>query len=184
MRVISGERKGFKLKSPKGLNTRPTEDRIKEALFNILGGVKEDSMVLDLFAGSGGLGIEFLSRGGGFAYFIDKNINSIYILKENIQHTSYQDKSKIVKTDSFKALDFFNTHNVTFDYIILDPPYDKDLVIKAVKIIDEFNLLRQDGIIIIEHEKDLIMDERYGSLRKVKENRYGKVTLVFYTNDN
>ncbi len=94
MRVISGDKKGFKLKAPKGMDTRPTEDRIKESLFNILGPINENSIVLDLFSGSGSIGIEFLSRGGAkFVYFIDNSNLSISTIKENIAHTDFEKKN-------------------------------------------------------------------------------------------
>ena len=155
MRVISGEKKGFKLKAPKGKYTRPTEDRIKESLFNILKTIDKNSLVLDLFAGSGSIGIEFLSRGARMAYFVDKSNLSIITIKDNLIHTNLYDKSKIIKNDSFKTIKFLGKEGMKFNYIFIDPPYEKNLIHKAIEYILEENILANGGLIIIEHENNL-----------------------------
>lgn len=181
MRVISGDKKGFKLKAPKGSNTRPTEDRIKESLFNILRNIKKDSIVLDLFAGSGSIGIEFLSRGAKEAYFIDNSYESINCIKENLNHTNLKDKSKVFKIDAFKGLTKFN-NNIKFDYIFADPPYRKGIALKLLKTIDKINVLSESGILIIEHEDSLNLDTQPISQLKRKDYRkYGNKSLSFYS---
>ncbi len=132
MRVISGLRKGHKLKSPKGQDIRPTEDRIKESLFNIIGPLKKESLVLDLFAGTGSIGIEFLSRGAKFVYFIDSSNESIRIIKDNLSLTKFLDSASIHKMDSINSIKFLREKGILFDYIFIDPPYEKhNLFFKA-----------------------------------------------------
>ena len=179
--VISGEKKGFNLKAPKGRDTRPTEDRIKESMFNILKIIDENSIVLDLFAGSGSIGIEFLSRGAKKAYFVDKSNISINTIKDNLNHTRLIDKSKIIRTDSFKAIKLFGKKNVKFNYIFIDPPYEENLIIKAIKNIDEENILLENGIIIAEHEKELDLPDTINGLKKIDIRNYGSKSLTFYT---
>lgn len=179
MRVISGSRKGHRLKSPKGLDTRPTQDRIKESLFNILGDIKEDSLVLDLFSGSGSVGIEFLSRGSKECYFIDNSLNSIKTIGYNLDATKFNEKSKVYKNDVFKAIQILGKKNMNFHYIFMDPPYRKNLILSVLESICENNLLKNEGIIIIEHESELILDTHIFALNKVDERIYGDKTITF-----
>ncbi|HSH35724.1 16S rRNA (guanine(966)-N(2))-methyltransferase RsmD [Schnuerera sp.] len=181
MRVISGSKKGFRLKSPKGKDTRPTEDRIKESLFNILRNIIENSIVLDLFAGSGSIGIEFLSRGSGKVYFVDKSLDSIRCIKDNLDHTGFKDKGEIIKNEAIKSINFFKKKDIRFDYIFIDPPYGHNLIDKTLKKIYESNILVQEGIIILEHEKDLILKENIYNLTKIDYRNYGHKSLSFYT---
>jgi len=181
LRVISGEKRGFNLKAPKGRDTRPTEDRIKESMFNILKTIDENSIVLDLFAGSGSIGIEFLSRGAKKAYFVDKSNISINTIKDNLNHTELIDKSKIIRTDSFKAIKLFGRKNIKFNYIFIDPPYEKSLIIKAIKKINEENILLENGTIIAEHEKELDLPDTINGLKKIDIRNYGSKSLTFYT---
>lgn len=104
MRVISGERKGHNLVAPKGRNVRPTEDRVKESLFNIISPIVPGSIILDLFAGTGSIGIEFLSRGASFGFFVDKSVDSITSIKRNLEHTKYEGKSEILNLDAKIAI--------------------------------------------------------------------------------
>ena len=160
MRVISGNKKGHRLKAPKGTKVRPTEDRIKESLFNILGDIKSSSIVLDAFAGSGSIGIEFLSRGAKSAYFVDNYYESISTINKNLEHTKLIDKAEIIKSDIFRVLKSFSKNNILFDYIYLDPPFNQeDLLISLLENIYNENILNNQGLIIIEHEKDLDLDD-------------------------
>jgi 16S rRNA (guanine(966)-N(2))-methyltransferase RsmD len=181
LRVISGISKGFRLKAPKGKDTRPTEDRIKESLFNILGYIDESSIVLDLFAGSGSIGIEFLSRGASKTYFVDKSYESIRCIKDNLKHTELEDYADIIKNDVFKAINLFKGKGIRFNYIFIDPPYGKDLLGKVLKRIWESDLLEDKGIIILEHEKDLVLEENIYGLHKIDLRNYGYKSLSFYT---
>ncbi|WP_077367373.1 16S rRNA (guanine(966)-N(2))-methyltransferase RsmD [Anaerosalibacter sp. Marseille-P3206] len=180
MRVISGSRKGFRLKAPKGLDTRPTQDRIKESLFNIIGKIHEESVVLDLFSGSGGIGIEFLSRGAKKSYFIDDSQESIKAINENLEKTSFKGQSEVYKNDVFRAVKVLGKNNITFDYIFMDPPYNKELEKKALKLICESQIINEDTLIIVEHGKGLVLEDFLFCLKKVDERNYGDTTVTFY----
>lgn len=180
MRVISGIRKGHKLKSPKGKDTRPTEDRIKESLFNILGSLKNDALVLDLFAGTGAIGIEFLSRGAAMAYFIDSSYDSIKIIKENLSHTKFLDKSLIYRKDSIVSIKFLKEKKLEFDYIYIDPPFEKhDILFNTLDSLNEYPILKKDGIIIIEHENKLKLEESLNNFKMVDYRNYGSKSITF-----
>ncbi|KGG81129.1 methyltransferase [Caloranaerobacter azorensis H53214] len=180
MRVITGTAKGHRLKVPKGLDVRPTTDRIKESLFNILGNNLEGSVVLDLFAGSGSIGIEFLSRGAKECYFIDNSIISIKAIKENLIKTKLIDKSYVYKNTAEKAIKKLGIRGIRFDYIFMDPPYEKGLVIPTLESIAYQDLLKEEGIIIIEHESKLDLLNEIVSFVKVRENDYGNTKITFY----
>jgi 16S rRNA (guanine(966)-N(2))-methyltransferase RsmD len=181
LRVISGIRKGHKLKAPKGMDVRPTEDKVKESLFNILRNIDEDSLVLDLFAGSGAVGIEFISRGAKECYFIDISRNSLDTVKENLIHTNLLEKGIIIKNDAIRSIRNFNSKNLKFDYIFIDPPYRQDgLVEKVLKVICENNILKDTGIIIVEHEKELELETMLYCLEKSDCRNYGSKSLSFY----
>src|SRR5690625_4867518 len=124
MRVIAGDFKGSRLQSVPGTKTRPTSDKIKEAIFNIIGPFFAGGMCLDLFAGSGSLGLEALSRGMEKVVFVDKNKQAIKCINRNIEHVKAIDKVKVLRMDAFKAINFLANKQHKFDLIILDPPYD------------------------------------------------------------
>lgn len=169
MRVISGEKRGTKLTAPDGFTTRPTDDRLKENVFNLLGPIKRDSKVLDLFAGSGQIGIEFLSRGASECFFVDKNIKAINSIKENLEKTKYLEKSKIIKANVKTALTRLESQK--FDYIYIDPPYDDIKNLKEVfNIILKSDIIDVSTIIIIETIKDFELE--YSNI--LKERDYGK----------
>ena len=181
MRVISGIRKGHKLKSSKGQTTRPTEDRIKESLFNILGKLKEDSLVLDLFAGSGSIGIEFLSREAKAAYFIDSSYDSIKTIKENLTHTKLLEDAFVYKKDSLSAIEFFKDQDLKFDYIYIDPPFkNHELLFNVLKNLNKYTILKNDGIIIIEHEKSLKLDTEISAFKMIDSRNYGSKSISFF----
>lgn len=181
MRVISGIRKGHRLKSPKGSNIRPTEDKVKESIFNILGPIDQESIVLDGFGGTGSIGIEFLSRGAKFCYFIDNSINSIRLIHENLSITRFLDQSKVIKMDFFKALKSLKEEGLVFDYIYLDPPFRQNgFIDKILQSISNENILADDGLIVIEHESELSLEDELYNFVKVDSRKYGSKTITFY----
>lgn len=182
MRVIAGEKKGFKLKAPKGMSTRPTEDRIKESLFNIIRNIQSKAVVLDLFAGSGGIGIEFLSRGAMKSYFVDNSYESIQCIKDNLIHTDLLDRAEIIKKSASSAIREFSDNNIKFNFIFADPPYGKGLALDILKAIDRMDILKEDGLLILEHEKDLMFEDE-SLLRLIRKDyrMYGFKALSFYT---
>lgn len=181
MRVITGKVKGFKLKAPKGLNTRPTTDKVKESIFNILGFIKQESIVLDLFSGSGGIGIEFLSRGANECFFIDKDIESIKVIKENLEKTNFLNLSHVHKKDVFLSLNILCEKGIKFDYIFMDPPYNIGLSSLVLEEIDKKALLKKDGVLIVEHESKLELLHELNTIIKIDNRKYGDISASFYS---
>lgn len=178
MRVIAGELRGLKLKSPIGDNTRPTEDRIKENVFNVLGGSFYGEKAIDLFSGSASIGIEFLSRGADFCYFVDKNKSSIGIINDNIKKARLESKSKVFNKDALEALKLIDEK---VSYIYIDPPYEnKDLYLESIKSIINLGILEENGKIIIEESTDSRLDFS-NLLDLIKEKKYGSVTVSFWS---
>lgn len=178
MRVIAGQGQGKRLKAPKGLTTRPTTDKIKQAIFNKLQ-LEEFGDVLDLFAGSGGMGIEFLSRDANEAIFVDGDINSIRVIKENLKTTNLGKNASVYKNDVIQAIGILGRKGKKFDYIFLDPPYEKGLVEKSLNAIFENDLLKIDGTIIAEHEKYLDLNNLNIEFEIKDVKRYGDTTITF-----
>ncbi len=174
MRIISGMRKGLKLKSPEGMNTRPTTDRVKESVFNLLQFCLPCDSVLDLFAGSGALGIEALSRHCSRAVFVDQNRQSVALIKDNLSTARLEETATVCCKD---ALAFLKECSESFDLIFLDPPYNKGLLKSVLKEIAERNMLREDGIIVVESEEngESIEDCPF-SVRRVA--KYGKTVIT------
>jgi len=179
MKVISGSLKGRKIEGYNIDGTRPTMDRVKESLFASIQDYIKDSIVLDLFAGSGQLGIEAISNGAKRSYFIDNNNEVIKILKKNIINLNIQDKSIIILSDWKKTLNEFSNKNIKFDLIFVDPPYDYDVYEKILNKVSELNLLNKDGLIILEHH-NLKFKETYGKLTLYKEKNYGNKSINIY----
>ena len=181
MRVISGLRKGHKLKSPKGSDVRPTEDRVKESLFNILNKIDESAIILDGFAGSGSVGIEFLSRGAKVCYFVDKSRESIKLVEENLIHTKFTDQARVLRKDLLLLIADFKVDNIKFDYIYLDPPFNQlNLIRDVLREISINDILDIDGKIIIEHEKGLVLEDEIYNLEKTDYRKYGSKAVTFY----
>lgn len=178
MRVISGTVRGKKLNSLEGLETRPTLDRVKENIFNILQFNIKESIVLDLFSGSGALGIEALSRGAKEAVFCDNSNEAIKIIKENLEETRLIYKSEIINKDYTETL---KSLNKKFDIIFLDPPYKTDYVIKSINYILEYKLLAEDGIIVVEtNDKNKLKEiENNKDLKVYDTRKYGIVYVMF-----
>ena len=170
MRIISGKYKGKKLDGFDIEGTRPTMDRVKESLFGIIQNNLKDSICLDLFAGSGSLGIEALSNGGKECYFVDKNKKVTEILKNN---TKDIENVYIINKD---YQSFLKNKNIKFDIIFLDPPYDLFLINSAIKLIEENDLLNNNGLIICEYTKENIKS----SYEVFKEKKYGDKYIKIY----
>lgn len=179
MRVVAGKYKGFNLLSPKVNSSRPTDNKVKEAIFDMLFPYKPDFVALDLFSGTGQMGIEFLSRGAREVYFNDKNPSTNAILKENISKIK-DDSAKISKLDFRKALKYYKEEKLKFDYIFLDPPYEGDMLKQAIELIIECELLNDEGIIITESDRELDFSGR-GGLNILKEKSYGRKLIKIYT---
>ena len=181
MRVISGTARGKKLSSLEGLTTRPTLDRVKEALFNILQFDLKGAKILDLFSGSGALGIEALSRGAKEAVLCDNSHKAIQIINKNLEETRLIDKAKVVNRDYIDAIKQLHKQSQKFDIIFLDPPYKTDYVIKSINYILEYKLIAEDGIIVVEtDDKNKIEGiEDNKDLEVYDTRKYGIVHVIF-----
>lgn len=177
MRVIAGEYKGRRLKTPKDYSVRPTTDKVKEALFSILTEKMWGSKVLDLFSGTGNLGIEALSRGAELCVFCDTSRESIRLINSNISHCGAEHGAKVICGDYRKVMMNLNDR---FDIILLDPPYDKGYIEECFKNIDECELLEKDGVIVAEHRKEEQLPEKFFGFEKIKERKYGIIILSIY----
>ena len=176
MRVIAGEARGGRLKSIKGSLTRPTSDRIKEALFNILAPYLPVEKGLDLFAGFGGLGIEALSRGVREMTFVEKDLKTCRVLEENLNITGFAKRGRIIKGD---VLSFLRKEKSTYDLILMDPPYQEGYVNEVLKLLIKGDLIREAGIIVVEHERDLKLEE-IGDLSLINYKRYDDTALSLF----
>ena len=174
MRIISGKYKGKKLDGFDIEGTRPTMDRVKESLFGIIQNNLKDSICLDLFAGSGSLGIEALSNGASACYFVDKNKQILNILKNNLKGI---ENSILIEKDYLMALE--ELKNKKFDVIFLDPPYKDNLITPSIQKIMEFDMLNNNGIIICEYENEDIKCD----LKLIKDKKYGSKKVKIYKNE-
>lgn len=174
MRIISGKYKGKKLTGYDILGTRPTMDRVKESLFGIIQNYLKNSTILDLFAGSGSLGIEAISNGATTCYFIDNNIKLINIIKENTKNID--ENIIILKKDYIEALQYFKDNHIKFDIIFLDPPYKLNLINKSIELIEEYNLLNENGLIVCEY----VREEFTSNYNIIKEKKYGDKSIRIY----
>ena len=177
MRVITGLARGRKLKEPQGMAIRPTTDQVKEAIFNICQFDVEGRRVLDLFGGTGQLGIEAASRGAAETVIVDQSREAVELIRENVRRSGLS-----VTVRQGEALSFLAGCG-RFDLIFLDPPYDTDLVKNALERIKTFDILSKGGIIICETRAETILPELEAPYRKLREYRYGRVKLSTYTKE-
>ena len=180
MRVISGKARGLKLNTPKNDDVRPTTDRVKESLFNMINSYMMESDILDLFAGTGSLGIECLSRGANKCVFVDSSRESIAIVKSNIKKARVENESIVLNSDFKSAINSLAHKNAQFDVIFMDPPYYKNMFSDALSSVDDKNLLKEDGIIVVEHDTKDEFPDTIGRLYKTKDKKYGNTTITFY----
>lgn len=176
MKIISGKYKGRKLEGHDLNGTRPTMERVKESLFAIIQNSIEDSVVLDLFSGSGNLGIEALSEGAKFAYLVDYNKKATNIINNNIKNIGITD-CEVLNLDYKKALEYLNNQNKKLDLIFLDPPYATNYIEESLNLIEKYNLLNENGLIICESDNlDRIVYP--SSFRAIKDRKYGDKWVV------
>ncbi len=174
MRVIAGIRKGLKLSAPDGMGTRPTTDRVKESVFNIIQMHLPAGRVLDLFAGSGALGIEALSRRSDHCVFVEHDRASYALLRQNISHARFDESAELIFSDSLRFLD---RKPLPFDIIFLDPPYNKGYLAPVLGKIADNNLLNPDGIVVVETEKGG-EDAIHPAFKTIKSVSYGKTVIT------
>ena len=177
MRIITGSLKGRRLESPKNDKIRPTSDKVKEAIFSMLFDEFYDMPVCDLFAGTGNLGLEAISRGASRCYFADSARESISLLKRNIAYCNVGDKAVLLAGDYVTALQRIREK---MSVIFLDPPYEAGYMQKAIETIDTLDLLEDGGSIVAEHSAFEKLDDSIGKYQKVKEKCYGKIVISIY----
>ena len=182
MRIIGGKMRGTKLQTLEGFETtRPTLDRVKESLFNIISMKLIESEVLDLFSGSGALGLEAISRGANKAYLCDISPKAINVIKQNVEKTRCKDSVMVLNKKHIQALEFFKQSNKKFDIVFLDPPYETEFAEQSTEYIIDNNLLNEQGIIIIEtdNEEKLIKGLNVEKVEIYDTRKYGRVSLIF-----
>lgn len=180
MRVITGKARGVVLKTPDGLLTRPTADRVKEALFSMIQFDIPATHVLDLFGGTGQLGIEALSRGASSAVFVDEREDACRLIRENVSRTGFMKEAKVVRSD-YQA--FLRKCTQKFDIIFLDPPYAEVFLENALKMIAEIDILRYGGIIVTERPLGKELSWEHPTLSRSRDYKYGKTLLTLYRKD-
>ena len=208
MRIISGYARGLRLKSPQGQAIRPTSDRAREALFNIIDHRIQDALVLDLFAGTGAFGIEALSRGARQSTFVDNSPNAIILIKKNLQlfqktlpvdlvkstlpnrvlsHSVPQPASVIkydLRRESFFIKNTGKSFPPFFDLIFLDPPYEKGLSLQTLTFLDKSDFLTESGLLIAEERSEIELPDSFSTLTMVERRKYGETGFWFYRKDN
>ena len=177
MRVITGKARGVQLKTPDGMLTRPTADRVKEALFSIINFDLPGAKVLDLFGGTGQLGIEALSRGAASAVFVDAREESCKLIRENLKRTKLERDAKVVRSD---YLDYLNRCREQYNIIFLDPPYAEVFLENSIKRITEIDILQSDGIIVAERPQGKELPWEFEGYTRSNDYKYGKVLLTIY----
>ncbi len=180
MRVITGKARGVQLKTPEGMATRPTSDRVKEALFSIINFDIPGMTVLDLFGGTGQLGIEALSRGAEKAVFVDASETACKLIRENLKRTKLESQARVVRGD---YLSFLRSCREKFGIILLDPPYAEDFLENSLNCITEIDILQSGGIIVTERplEKPLLLD--FPGYTRSRDYKYGNTLITIFRKD-
>ena len=180
MRVITGTARGRRLKELEGMETRPTTDRVKEGLFSAIQFEIEGRKVLDLFAGTGQLGIECLSRGAASAVFVDRRADAVKLIRENLKLTELADRARVVAGDS---MEFLKSLKERFDIVLLDPPYAAGLLEPAIAHLTAFDILNPQGIIVAEHPAERSLQPPAAPYRVRRAYRYGKIAVTVICRD-
>lgn len=180
MRIVAGKNRGNKLKSPKGLFIRPTSQKVREALFDIIGTSIQEACFLDLFAGTGAVGIEALSRGAKKVIFIEKELKCTKIIQENLEKTKNNQNAIVYKLDFLSGLKILAKKNYLLDYIFLDPPYNISIVNISLSEISKLPILNKNSVVIAQHYKREIVNDKLNNLKLFKQKIYGECCLSFF----
>ena len=183
MRVVSGDYRGRRLKSLDGDNTRPTSDKVKESIFNMIGPYFDGGQVLDLFAGSGGLAIEAISRGMDMAVCVDRSFPAMKVIQENIKITKEPEKFITLKMDAKQALQKLIMDQKKFDLVLLDPPYAKQQIVEQIEMMLDNQLLNEDCLVVCETDKTVELPEEIQSLVQIRKQTYGITAVTIYRNE-
>ncbi len=181
MRVIGGKYRSRQLRSLRGINVRPTTDRLRETLFNVLAPEVEDSVWLDLYAGTGAVGIEALSRGARTVYFVEASRKAAEVIRHNLRSLAIQQGYEVLESEAGKALRLVESWAVSCDVCFLDPPYRmQQAYTEVLGFLGQSRLLKPSGIVVAEHEKHFDPGGRFGALERYRELRQGDAVLSFY----
>lgn len=180
MRIIAGKARGRKILSPATYETRPTLDRVKEAMFSMIQGYIPEATVVDVFAGTGSLGLEAASRGAKECYLFDKSEVTFPLLKENVENLKFTDFCHPLKIDAYAGLKMLAKKGERFNLVFIDPPYCKEMIPEAIKTIKENDMLNEDGIIVTKIDSIEEIYEGYEDIKLTRSKKYGNTTVCFY----
>lgn len=183
MRVIAGAAKGRPLKAVPGMNTRPTTDKVKEAIFSMIGPYFDGGFALDLFAGTGGLGIEAWSRGAERVVFVDKEKTSVDVVRGNVQAAGMSEHAEIYRNDAERALKALARRGIRFRLVFLDPPYRITKMDQVMEQLDELRLLEDDAVIVVEHDAGHAYPERLAHFTRTRAAQYGDTAVSIYRHE-
>ncbi|TKD72616.1 16S rRNA (guanine(966)-N(2))-methyltransferase RsmD [Pseudalkalibacillus hwajinpoensis] len=182
MRIIAGECKGRHIKPVPGMSTRPTTDKVRESIYNMIGPFFDGGQALDLYGGSGALGIEALSRGMEKCIFVDRDSKAIETIKWNLDQTKFTDSAEVFRNDSKRALKALNKREMAFSLVLLDPPYHKEQILHDLEKLCTYELLEDNATIVVEHKKEVTLPETIAGLIMTRQETYsGKTTISIYT---
>ena len=181
MRIITGTSKGRRLATPKSQAVRPTSDRVKESMFNILGKEVEGKIVLDLYAGTGNLGIEALSRGAKRALFVERGRRAVRLIQRNISQCGMQERSEILLKDVSRAIGILSQRGESFDLILMDPPYEKGLIQETLTRLHSTRIYHEDTILLIEHDRREPIPEKVEGWTLIRQQGIGDTVISFLT---
>jgi 16S rRNA (guanine(966)-N(2))-methyltransferase RsmD len=179
MRIITGRSKGRRLVRPKGQGIRPTSDRVKGSIFNILREEIEEKRVLDLFAGTGNLGIEALSRGAQITIFVEKGRQAIRLIQKNLAQLGLEERSEIIPRDTHRAIGILKQRGESFDVIFMDPPYEKGLIQKTLMRLNSHPIYGKDTILVIEHHRLEPLPHPVEGWHLIRQKRFGDTLISF-----
>jgi 16S rRNA (guanine(966)-N(2))-methyltransferase RsmD len=182
MRIIAGAVGGRRIRAPRGMATRPTSDRVREAVFNILGAPPHGARVLDLYAGAGALGLEALSRGAASAVFVDRDAGAVRCVQENAAELGLHERARVLRGEALPSLRKLATAGERFTWVFVDPPYASG---EAAAALDALGappapLLDDDAVVVVEHDRRRAPDDQYGALSRADRRRYGDTEVSFY----
>jgi 16S rRNA (guanine966-N2)-methyltransferase len=183
LRIIAGRARGHKLIPPATMETRPTLDRVKEAMFSTIQSYIPEGIVVDVFAGTGSLGLEAASRGASEVYLFDKSSVTFPLLKQNVENLKFQDFCFPMNIDAYEGLKKLGGMGKKFDIIFIDPPYCKEMIPEAMKIVKDNEMLKEDGIIVTKIDTIEEIYEGYDNIKLSKSKKYGNTTVCYYKNE-
>lgn len=181
MRIISGDSKGRKLATPKDLSLRPTSDRVKESIFNILRGQIEGGTVLDLFAGTGNLGIEALSRGAKEVTFVEKGKQALRLIQRNLEQFGMEERSEVLPTDANRAIEILKQRGKAFDLIFMDPPYEQGLIERTLMKLNSHPIYHKDSVLVVEHHRRERLSSAVKGWNLIRQRRIGETVISILT---